>query len=336
MAGGDCNDCNPLVNPGAVELGGNLLDDDCDGTVDNVEATCDAPLLVDDANPLSGARAVDLCRVSNGSGGWGVVSANWVLPDGSFPAVQQQNFHLGHGILSALGPNVHVQKGQRMLALSSGTARQPTDPGYQDVAGYDKGYACFPPPGFPKESPACPGVITGQGHDGVALELTIRVPSNAVGFSYDFNHFTYEWPGYLCSSYNDVFLALVYPAPPGLVDGNIAFDPQGNLISVNTSFLEVCGCSGGPPCVAGGKTFLCPLGKSGLVGTGYQSISGYGASTGWLTTSAPAIAKQTIKIRWTVYDSGDGVLDATTLIDNWRWLTSPGVQVATSRTVAPQ
>lgn len=324
------------MNPGSLELPGNALDDDCDGTADNASPTCDSLLPVDALDPMNGAAAVDLCRVASGDGGWGVTSAKWVLPDGSVPSPQLQTFHLGHGLLSGLGPNVHVQAGQRMLALSTGTARQPTDPGYQDVAGFDKGYACSSPPGFPKESPSCPGGITGTPHDGVALELTIRVPSNVTGFAYDFNHFTYEWPDYICSAYNDSFLALLSPAPPGLPDGNIAFDSQGNLISVNTSFLEVCGCAGGPPCIAGGKTFFCPLGKQGLVGTGYQSASGDGASTGWLVSTAPVVPKQTIKLRWTVYDSGDGVLDATTLIDNWKWLTSPNIQVTTSRIVTPK
>jgi hypothetical protein len=36
-----------------------------------------------------------------------------------------------------------------------------------------------------------------------------------------------------------------------------------------------------------------------------------------------------IKIMWGVYDSGDGVLDSTTLIDNWRWIAEPGTAVGT-------
>ena len=48
---------------------------------------------------------------------------------------------------------MNVQAGKKMLALSSGTARQPTDPGYQDVSGFDKGYTSASPQGFPKESP---------------------------------------------------------------------------------------------------------------------------------------------------------------------------------------
>ena len=42
--------------------------------------------------------------------------------------------------LARFGPNVNVRRGERMLALSSGAARQPTDPGYLPPSGYDKQY----------------------------------------------------------------------------------------------------------------------------------------------------------------------------------------------------
>ena len=41
-------------------------------------------------------------------------------------------------------------------------------------------------------------------------------------------------------------------------------------------------------------------------------------------TTAPADPGSEITIRWGVYDSGDGVLDSTTLIDNWQWTADPG------------
>src|SRR5262249_13162866 len=148
-------------------------------------------------------------------------------------ATATANFHLGHGILAAFGNNVNVQRGKRMLALSSGTAREPTDSGYQDVHGFDKGYTCNSPKGFPKESAACPNIKTGQPHDAAALEVDIVAPTNAHGFAFNFNFFTYEWPTYICSTYNDFFVALLYPIPMGQPDGNISFDSMGNPVSVN-------------------------------------------------------------------------------------------------------
>jgi len=221
-ADGDCNDCDANVNPGAVEVvaqpdmdGGvpPAADEDCDGMTDNV-AQCDEALAIDEMDPMQAVKAVDLCKQAVGPKEWGVVSAKWVLPDGS-PDNGNPNFHLGHGVLSAFGTNVNVQGGKKMLALSSGTARQPTDPGYMDVGGFDKMYTSGSPQGFPKESPACPGSLTGQPHDGTALEVVIRVPSNAKGFSFDFDFFTYEWPGWVCSTYNDFFVALLTPISMG-------------------------------------------------------------------------------------------------------------------------
>ena len=357
-AEGDCNDCDPNVNPGAVDVqpvangdGGvpPPVDSDCDNMF-NPPQPCDATLAIDDVSPLSGAHAVELCQTTTASPAmkkdkkWGVLSATWVLPDGTDPTTQPgvdiNNYHLGHGMLDAFGPNVHVQGGKRMLGLSSGTARRPTDPDYQNVGGFDKGYTSGSPAGFPKESPACPGSITGQPHDGAALELQIRTPTNATGFTFDFNFFTYEWPDYVCSTFNDFFVSLLNPIPLGQADGNISFDKQGNPVSVNNAFVEVCACTGGPPCMAGGKSFTCALGSSGLVGTGFGSDASFGqdhASTGWLVTKAPVKGGSDITIRWTVYDSGDGILDTTTLIDNWQWVATGGtVTVGTDPIKTPQ
>ena len=339
---GDCNDCDPNINPNAVELptlpGQTPVDENCDGVIDEDPAHCDANLAIDDGDPVHAAAAVELCKQSAGPNSWGLVSAKWVLPDGAAPpAAQQMAFDLGHGILHDFGPNVAVQHGSSLLALSSGTARRPTDPGYHDVAGYDKGYTSGSPMGFPKESPACPGVTTGQSHDGVGLEVSVRAPSNAHGFSFQFNFFTYEWPNFICSSFNDTFVSLLSPVPAGQMDGNISYDSMGNLVTVNNAFLQACACPpAGPACVAGGKTFLCSLGDTSLIGTGFGKDTGGTAhgSTSWLTTSAPISPGDVITLRWTQYDSGDGILDTTTLVDNWRWSATP-TAVLTYRPMKP-
>jgi hypothetical protein len=223
-AEGDCNDCDPNANPAAVEVvvtepddEGNIpppVDEDCSGAADDPPPPCDTTLAIDDMDPMSAARAVGLCKQATGPDDWGVVSAEWVLPDGN-PAPANPNFHLGHGILSGFGNVIVPYEGSKLLALSSGTARQPTDPGYQSPGGFSKGYTSGHPVGFPKESPACPGVITGPPNDGTGVRLTIRAPSNANGFSFDFDFYTYEWPGFVCSTFNDFFVALMSPIPRG-------------------------------------------------------------------------------------------------------------------------
>src|SRR5262249_9691270 len=156
----------------------------------------------------------DICKAASGPQSWGLIQASWVLADGA-PPPANMNFDLGHGILSAFGPNVNVQKGQSMLGVSSGTARQPSDVGYQPVSGFSKGYNCNHPMGFPKESPTCGVAVTGGCFDSTGLEIKLRAPTNAHGFSFNFNFFTYEWPGWVCTQYNDFFTAILSPVPAG-------------------------------------------------------------------------------------------------------------------------
>lgn len=342
-AQGDCEDCDPNRNPNAIEVateeGKEPYDEDCDGEIDEpLDPPCDSGIDVDEMDPRKAAEAVEICKVSTGPDDWGFVSAEWVMADGSPPPsdpTMAQRFHLGHGFVDDFGPNLDLRAGERMLVLSSGTARRPNDPGYQSVGGFSKGYTGAFAQGFPKESPACPGVTTGTPNDPTGVELVLRAPSNATGFSFDFDFYTYEWPGFVCSTYNDFFLAILEPFPPGQSDGNISFDGDGNPISVNNALLEVCGCAGNPPnaCTAGGKTFTCSLGNIELIGTGFGFDMSFGqdhGATSWLRTTAPVEGGSEVHLRFAVHDSGDGVLDSTTLIDNFAWIATPGTTVGTN------
>ena len=362
---GDCNDCDKNVNPNAVEViggmsgsggggtgGGMPADENCDGKVDELPTPCDKGLNVASTDAFDEAKAIGLCKKSKGalwpSGpvDWGVVTAQWTSLDQSAPPANPK-YALGHGIVTAFGKNVKVQEGSAMMVISSGTARQPTDPGYSSVGGFDKQITMpFPKGKFPKESPSCPGVTTGAAHDGAATVLKIRVPSNAHGFKFNFNFYTFEWPGFVCSTFNDFFVAMLDPIPMGLIDGNIVFDKQKNPVSVNNAFLEVCGCSNGPPCQAGGKNFTCALGDTTLLGTGFgkdgpmpnmpnQFGQDHG-STMWLETQAPVEPNKEMTIEFAAWDSGDGILDSTALIDNFTWIAKSGTTVGTNTVPNPK
>ncbi len=308
----DCNECNVKVNKGAFEVTGNCVDDDCNGTVDDAVPDCDDNLPIDADDPFDGAKAIGLCKKASATGrDWGVVEAEWVEPDGTpLPSASK----IGKGILTALGVNA-PPTGASMLVLSSGTARGPNDPGYQKES--TRGTTHGAPAGYPKESPACPGSKTGTPRDGAALRLKIRVPSNANSFSYQQNFFTQEYPAYICSTFNDFYVTMMEPAPSGLPDGNIAFDQDNNPISVNNSLLQVCD----PTLYKGSaKQFLCPLGDSALMSTGFDPKSGgTGAATGWLTTSTPVTPGSEITLTFAIWDSGDGRLDSTVLLDDFKF-----------------
>lgn len=307
----DCNECDPNTNAGAYDIPGNGLDEDCSGTADDEVEACDDGLDIAGSDAFDGAKAMGLCKKADPDGKeWGVVEAQWVRPDGS----PLTSYLESVGVLEKFGVNL-TQTGASMLALSSGSARMPGDPGYESPSGHAKGYTHGTPPGYPKESPACPGVSTGTAQDGAALELKVRVPSNAKSFKYQQNFFTYEYSGFVCSRYNDFFVAMMDPAPANLQDGNIAFDQDGNPISVNNSLLQVCN-----PGTYKGKTFACPLGTSTLSGTGFEGH----AATGWLTTQTDVEPGSEITLRFAIWDSGDGVLDSTVLIDDFSWSAEPG------------
>lgn len=295
----DCNECNTGINKGAHDIPDNGIDEDCSGVADDEEIECDSDLPQSGSDAFDGAKAIGLCKKADPDGvEWGVVSAKWVRPDGT-----SLSNMVGVGILKQFGVNA-PQLGGSMLAISSGEARE----GAPETT--DKGYSHGTPSGYPKESPACPGVTTGQARDGVALELKIRVPSNAQSFSYQQNFFTQEYPVFICDRYNDFFVTMMNPIPDGLEDGNIAFDQDSNPISVNNSLLQVCESG-----THKGKFFPCPLGTDTLSGTGFEGA----AATGWLTTNAPVTPGSEVTLLFAVWDSADGRLDSTVLIDDFRF-----------------
>jgi hypothetical protein len=211
-----------------------------------------------------------------------------------------------------------------MLALSNAVARDAADPEYVDpnsAGGWN--IACGFPPGAPKPSD-CPGAMSGTPNDPISIELVIRVPGNAHGFSFDSNFFSADWPAFVCSAYDDTFFAHLAPTPPGRLDGQIALYANGNPVSLNGAPFDVCTCAM-PPCMAGGKTYLCSQGDAGLAGTGFEG----NAATGWQTTTSPAPAGGEITLRVGVYDAADPVFGASALVDAFEWVTTPGVVVTT-------
>jgi hypothetical protein len=305
---GDCNDCDDNVNPGAIEVQTDPMDpeaspadENCDGATDEIFMPCDAGLDIANADPMMGAAAIELCQPAvNGS--WGVVNASYVRANGT-PAAAG----LPTGLIENFGTNVPPRAGQRMLGLSSGNARDASDPGACGSLSCSNLGAGTPPPGFPQDVPSCSGLP--NINDDIALEVELIAPTNATGYSFDFRFYSFEYPEWVCTSFNDQFIALVNPAPMGAINGNISFDSMTNPVSVNIAFFDVC---------AG-----CPLGTADLAGTGFDIWDDAGA-TDWLVTTAPVGGGDNVSIRFAIWDTGDTAWDSSALIDNFQWLANAG------------
>ena len=61
-----------------------------------------------------------------------------------------------------------------------------------------------------------------QLHGYIGLEVNLIAPSNATGYKFDFDFYSFEYPEWVCTTFNDQFMALVNPAPMGSLDGNIS------------------------------------------------------------------------------------------------------------------
>ncbi|HEY6459130.1 MAG TPA: hypothetical protein VIY73_03235, partial [Polyangiaceae bacterium] len=107
---GDCNDCDPNVNPGAIDVaqqtdGGPVTwgDEDCDGKPGDSAMPCDQGLALDDVSAADAAKAIELCMTATATDRkYGVISAAYVRADGTpfaTPGLQT-------GIESAWGTSV--------------------------------------------------------------------------------------------------------------------------------------------------------------------------------------------------------------------------------------
>jgi len=338
--GGASFSCAP--SPANYVIPGNGCDDDGDGQVDNPPA-CDTGLAAN-GDAAAFARALGLCQTAGaGDAKWGVVSATYTNGYGRTASPNGAQ----HGILPKFGNVIKPREGGALGVLSTGYAREyDSATGQRDfksqgspmqATGGVVPTAGAVPPGFPKPAAGCPS--NNAVYDTITLKLQIKVPANAKGLLFDFNFWSGEWPEYVCSRFNDGFIA--YLKSEGFNNNqpdNISFDAQSNPVSVNNGFFDRCtpqsqtGCDGLPAVT---KTAACPGGVAELAGTGFgepedtycgKRVSPGGA-TGWLQTAAPVKPGEVITLELMIWDTGDPNYDSSVLLDNFRW--APG-EVVTS------
>jgi Putative metal-binding motif len=301
-AQGDCNDCDPGMNPAAIEIGGNGKDDDCNGAVDDANAACDA-MAAGKKDGTSFAASIELCDARF------MKSATFAGPSDD----RARNVLANFGILKP-------RAGANFALLSSGIAVDESGAGFiNPQIGTELGnMATNPLPNLMGASDCGQGAQNDV-NDYTELVLTLKVPSNVNSFSFEFQFFSGEYPNFVCSMYNDEFLAIVqssktYPSPT-----NISFDAGMHPITVNSGFFTVCKNDPTKP-----QTQHCMHPPSDNQGTGYEvsniPIIGIpGGSTGWLSTKAPIQPGEDVTLRFVIFDEGDQVLDSAVLIDNFQW-----------------
>jgi hypothetical protein len=296
--GGDCNDADPMIAPDAVELlfqadgeTPDAVDNDCDGLTDEPRQACDYGAL-DRTNPDDYARAIDACA--------NVVSA--AFSDGSDSRSRQIALDFGDTYVPTYGA--------RMITLATGLAIDKNTIGWVATdSGTEFSNTHSHPDPQPDPDDDCGSADPHTVNDYTELRLELQVPRNATALAFDFNFMTAEYPEFVCTEYDDTFLALLEQPAPGF-NGNVSFDARGRPVTVNIGFFTVC--RGGGDCV----------GDAALTGTGYEG--GVGGGTGWLTTTAPVTPGTTITMRFIIFDEGDRILDSAVLIDDFRWEAGGG------------
>jgi hypothetical protein len=354
--GGDCCDSTSvcgspkLVNPGAFEVPNNMVDDDCDGKIDEgAAAACDTGLPSSSSTGLDYAKAMELCDTATlADKHWGVISATLTLADGTgLPNVLSRSIrpHYGTGTTPKGGSSfVLISTGN---AAGTGDTNPPPDTGENASMGKSSG---FPADFFSANgnslpnAPGCPAPSGNKANDPVMLTLTIRVPTNASSFTLQTNFFSSEFPEWTCSAFNDFFVVLLDSAwsgsPANPTDKNLAFytDPSMkkypvgvNLAYGGTGLFTQCtnGPTGCAPGATHGTISSCTS-SADLAGTGMEPADGtaailgctgakVGGATGWLTTSGNVVGGEVMKLRIAIWDTSDDQLDSLAVIDNFQW-----------------
>lgn len=283
-----------------VLLAASLACSDSGGPSFQSSGPCDTGLALNAADPLDAAKALGMCD--------GVVSAAWVYPDGSADTTAGAQFHLGHGLSQGFGTNNAVREGQTLVVLSTGTARTPSQGGY--VAEMDKGYGVALPAGFPHNDASCPAV-NGVGRDGIALHVVLEVPAGVRSFAFDYAYFSRDYPDGGCLEFLDQAAALVTGLTGAAGAQNVLLDLFGNPMFVSLGSMRQC-VNG----VHNGQAYTTCEGTTELVGTGFDA----NGASGWIRTAdLPVTAGDTVRISFMIWDTADGTVDSSVLLDNFAW-----------------
>jgi hypothetical protein len=135
-----------------------------------------------------------------------------------------------------------------------------------------------------------------EANDLLWFRFDLTVPLGTYGFEFDFAWFSAEYPDWVGTKYNDVFIVW---STSETYTGNITF--------INDQPLTVTALE---------DEMTYGPNSPQLNGTGFDGVGG---ATGWYTALGSVAPGETLTLAWAIFDMGDEILDTAVLIDNWRW-----------------
>jgi len=245
---GTCGADPKLVNPGALEVVGNGIDDNCNTLVDLFDQTdtlpCDTGLATNSATAGDYAKAMGICRTTTETPAlkkdktWGLIEAEILRADGT-PLGDAR----ARSIRPKFGNSNTPIEGSAVAVISSGIAADgtQTNPGPNGGAPTGGNVSTTHNPsssvnistctstkcikdwfstanGTLKAAnalPVAPNCGSGTAgtptlaRDSVMVRFRLRAPTNARAFSFNSYFMSAEYPEYVCTNYNDQLVALV-------------------------------------------------------------------------------------------------------------------------------
>jgi hypothetical protein len=134
-------------------------------------------------------------------------------------------------------------------------------------------------------------------NDKLWMSMNLTVPAGTEGYIFDFAYFSSEWPGYINTVFNDLFIAW---STSETYTGNITF-VNGAPLTI-TSLDDV-------------GAFQYTNNSPQLAGTGFEGHAG----TGWYVARGSAAPEEQFSLTFFISDMADSILATGVLLDNFRW-----------------